>query len=159
MGVKFAKAFGAHVTVLSHSPSKREAALALGADDFLATGDEATFAGHQKKFDLILDTVSAEHHLNSYLGLLKINGTMVLVGLPNPSVVSAFSLVGGRRSLAGSMIGGIKETQEMLNFCAEKGIVCEIELIAMDYINQAFHRMLNSDVRYRFVIDLATLKA
>jgi len=159
MGVKFAKAFGAHVTVLSHSPSKREAALALGADDFLATGDEATFAGHQKKFDLILDTVSAEHDLNSYLGLLKINGTMVLVGLPNPSVVSAFSLVGGRRSLAGSMIGGIKETQEMLNFCAEKGIVCEIELIAMDYINQAFHRMLNSDVRYRFVIDLATLKA
>ena len=159
IGVKFAKAFGAHVTVLSHSPSKREAALALGADDFLATGDEATFAGHQKKFDLILDTVSAEHDLNSYLGLLKINGTMVLVGLPNPSVVSAFSLVGGRRSLAGSMIGGIKETQEMLNFCAEKGIVCEIELIAMDYINQAFHRMLNSDVRYRFVIDLATLKA
>lgn len=159
MGVKFAKAFGAHVTVLSHSPSKREAAMALGADDFLATGDEAVFAENRKKFDLILDTVSADHDLNSYLGLLKLNGTMVLVGLPNPSPVSAFSLIGGRRSLAGSMIGGIRETQEMLNFCAEKGIASDIEVISMDYINTAYERMLKSDIRYRFVIDLASLKA
>jgi uncharacterized zinc-type alcohol dehydrogenase-like protein len=130
----------------------------MGADNFIATGDEAVFADNRKKFDLILDTVSADHDLNSYLGLLKINGTMVLVGLPNPSPVSAFSLVGGRRSLAGSMIGGIKETQEMLDFCAEKGIVCDIEVIPMDYINTAYERMLKSDVRYRFVIDLATLK-
>ena len=158
MGVKFAKAFGAHVTVLSHSPSKREAALALGADDFLATGDEEIFAANRKKFDLILDTVSADHDLNAYLGLLKLNGTMVLVGLPNPSPVSAFSLIGGRRSLAGSMIGGIRETQEMLDFCAKHGIVSDIEVISMDYINTAYERMLKSDIRYRFVIDLASLK-
>ncbi len=158
MGVKFAKALGARVTVLSHSAGKRDAALALGADAFLATGDEAAFAGARKSFDLILDTVSATHDLNAYLGLLKRDGTMVLVGLPDPSVVGAFPLVGGRRSLAGSMIGGIRETQEMLDFCAEKGLVADIELIPIDRIEEAYDRMLKSDVRYRFVIDASTIR-
>ena len=157
MGVKFAKALGAHVTVLSHSPGKRDAALALGADDFVATGDPEQFKASAKRFNFILDTVSADHEYNDYLGLLKLNGTMVLVGLPNPTTVGAFSLVGKRRSLAGSMIGGIRETQEMLDFCAEKGIAADVEVIPISYINEAYERMLHSDVRYRFVIDLATL--
>ena len=158
MGVKFAKALGAHVTVLSHSPSKRDAALALGADDFLATNDEGVFAANTLRFNFILDTVSANHEYDDYLRLLKLNGTMILVGLPDPTKVSAFALVGKRRSLAGSMIGGIRETQEMLDFCAEHGIASDIELIPISYINEAYERMLKSDVRYRFVIDLASLK-
>ena len=158
MGMKFAKAMGARVTVLSHSESKRDAALALGADEFLVLSNPEDFGAHGSKFNLILDTVSAEHSYDAYLSLLKLNGTMVLVGLPNPASISAFSLVGRRRSLAGSMIGGIRETQEMLDFCAEKGIVAEVEVISMDYINEAYERMLKSDVRYRFVIDLASIK-
>lgn len=158
MGVKFAKALGAHVTVLSHSPSKRDAALALGADDFVATSDAAAFAACANRFNLILDTVSAKHEYNDYLRLLALNGTMVLVGLPDPTEVAAFPLVGKRRSLAGSMIGGIRETQEMLHFCAEKGIAADVEVIAMADINDAWERMVRSDVRYRFVIDIATLK-
>lgn len=158
IGMKFAKAMGARVTVLSHSESKREAALALGADEFVVLSSPEDFGAHSSKFNLILDTVSAEHSYDAYLSLLKLNGTMVLVGLPNPASISAFSLVGRRRSLAGSMIGGIRETQEMLDFCAEKGIVAEVEVISMDYINEAYERMLKSDVRYRFVIDLASLK-
>ena len=158
MGMKFAKAMGARVTVLSHSESKREAALALGADEFVVLSNPEDFGAHGSKFNLILDTVSAEHSYDAYLSLLKLNGTMVLVGLPNPASISAFSLVGRRRSLAGSMIGGIRETQEMLDFCAEKGIVAEVEVISMDYINEAYERMLKSDVRYRFVIDLASIK-
>jgi len=157
--VKFAKAMGAHVTVLSHSPSKRQAALDLGADDFVATGDPEAFAANRARFNLILDTVSADHEYNDYLGLLKLNGNMVIVGLPNPTAVSAFALIGKRRSLSGSMIGGIRETQEMLDFCAEKGIASDIELIPITYINEAYERMLKSDIRYRFVIDLASLKS
>jgi len=158
MGVKFAKALGAHVTVLSHSPGKRDAALALGADDFVATGEEGAFQANSAKFNFILDTVSADHEYNDYLGMLKLNGNMVLVGLPNPTKVGAFALVGKRRSLSGSMIGGIRETQEMLDFCAEKGIASDVEVIQADYINEAYERMLKSDVRYRFVIDIASLK-
>lgn len=158
MGVKFAKAMGAHVTVLSHSPNKRTAALELGADDFVATGDPEAFKVNRSKFDLILDTVSADHDYNAYLGLLSLNGRMVVVGLPNPSPVAAFSLLNNRRSLSGSMIGGIRETQEMLDFCAEKGIASDVEVIQIDAINEAYERMLKSDVRYRFVIDIASLK-
>ena len=158
MGVKFAKALGAHVTVLSHSPGKREAALELGADDFVAMNAPDAFSKNKTRFNFILDTVSADHEYNDYLGLLKLNGVMCLVGLPNPTTVGAFALVGKRRSLAGSMIGGIAETQEMLDFCAEKGIAADVEVIAIQDINEAYERMLKSDVRYRFVIDLATLK-
>lgn len=159
MGVKFAKAMGAHVTVLSQSERKREDALRLGADDYLATGDGSVFEAHASQFDFLLDTVSASHDLNAYLGLLKLDGQMVVVGIPDPTPVSAFSLVLKRRSLSGSLIGGIRETQEMLDFCAEHGIVCDIEIIQMEQINEAYERMLKSDVRYRFVIDLAGLKA
>ncbi len=158
MGVKFAKALGAHVTVLSHSPSKKEAALNMGADDFVATSDPDVFAANKMRFDFILDTVSADHEYNDYLGMVKRNGTMCLVGLPNPTKIAAFPLVGKRRALTGSMIGGIAETQEMLDFCAEKGIAADIEVIPMSYINEAYERMMKSDVRYRFVIDLASLK-
>ena len=159
MGLKFAEAMGAHVTVLSHSPSKREDALKLGADDFIATNDPEVFKTHANRFDFILDTVSADHEYNDYLGLLGLNGKMVLVGLPDGKVVDAFKFVGKRRTLAGSMIGGIRETQEMLDFCAEKGIAADVEVIQIDYINEAYERMLKSDVRYRFVIDLASLKS
>lgn len=159
MGVKFAKAMGAHVTVLSHSPGKRDDALRLGADDFIATKDPEVFKQNKAKFNFILNTISADHEYSDYLGLLKLNGTMVLVGLPDPAKVGAFDLVGKRRSLAGSMIGGIRETQEMLNFCAEKGIASDVEVIPISYINEAYERMLKSDVRYRFVIDLASLKS
>ena len=159
MGVKFAKAMGAKVTVLSHSPSKKEDALKLGADDFVATGEPDAFNNNAMRFNFILDTVSADHEYNDYLGLLKLNGIMCLVGLPNPTTVGAFPLVGKRRSLAGSMIGGIRETQEMLDFCGENGISSEVEVIEMSYINEAYERMLKSDVRYRFVIDLASLKS
>lgn len=158
MAVKFAKAMGGRVTVLSHSPNKREAALALGADDFVATGDPEAFKSAAKRFDFILDTVSADHDYNAYLGLLRLNGKMVLVGLPNPAPVGAFALVGKRRTLAGSMIGGIRETQEMLDFCAEHGIAADVEVIDISTINDAYERMLKSDVRYRFVIDMASLK-
>jgi len=158
MGVKLAKAMGAHVTVVSHSDKKREDALKMGADDFLATHDPAAFEANAGRFDFLLDTVSAEHDLNAYLGMLKLDGRMVLVGLPNPTPVAAFPLIFKRRSLSGSLIGGIRETQEMLDFCAEHGITCDIEVIPMSMINEAYQRMLKSDVRYRFVIDLASLK-
>ena len=157
MAVKFAKAFGAHVTVLSHSPNKRVAAMALGADQFIAMDSPEAFAANRNQFNFILDTVSADHEYNDYLSLLKLNGIMCLVGLPNPTTVGAFALVGKRRSLAGSMIGGIAETQEMLNFCSEHGIAADVEVIPIDKINEAYERMIKSDVRYRFVIDLASL--
>ena len=158
MGVKLAKAMGAHVTVLSHSPSKRDDALKLGADDFIATKAEGAFAANRSRFDFVLDTVSADHDYGDYLGMLKRDGAMVLVGLPDPQNLAAFSLVPGRKTLAGSMIGGIAETQEMLDFCAEHNIVSDIEVIDLKDINEAYERMLKSDVRYRFVIDLAGLK-
>jgi uncharacterized zinc-type alcohol dehydrogenase-like protein len=159
MGVKLAKAFGAKVTVLSSSPNKRADALALGADDFVATREPDAFRANAGRFDFILDTVSAQHDYNAYLSLLKRDGTMVLVGIPDPTPVNAFSLVMQRRRLAGSLIGGIRETQEMLDFCAEHGIASDIELIAMQSINDAYERMIKGDVRYRFVIDIASLKA
>ena len=157
MGVKLAKAMGAHVTVLSHSPKKADDAKRLGAEDFVATGEAEAFKAHASRFDFILDTVSAKHDYNAYLGLLKRDATMVLVGVPDPTPLHAFPLIGGRRRLAGSMIGGIRETQEMLDFCARHSVVSDIELTPIQKINEAYDRVLASDVRYRFVIDLATL--
>lgn len=158
MGVKIAKALGAQVTVLSHSPGKRQGALSLGADDFVATHDPAVFPQNAGRFNFILDTVSATHDYNAYLKLLRRNGTMVLVGLPDPTPLDAFPLIGGRRRLAGSMIGGIRETQEMLDFCARHGLVSDVEVIPIQQINEAYERTIKGDVRYRFVIDTASLK-
>jgi uncharacterized zinc-type alcohol dehydrogenase-like protein len=158
MGVKIAKALGAKVTVLSHSPGKREGALRLGADDFIATRDAAVFQKNAGRFDFILDTVSAQHDYNAYLQLLRRNGTMVLVGLPDPTPLAAFPLILGRRRLAGSLIGGIRETQEMLDFCAAHGLASDVEVIPIQQINEAYERTVKSDVRYRFVIDIASLK-
>lgn len=158
MGVKFAHALGAEVTVLSHSPSKEADARELGADHFVVTSDPAQMQSVKRKFDLILDTVSAEHNINDYLGLLTTDGTLVVIGLPGvPFSVHANSLLTGRRSMAGSMIGGISQMQEMLEFCGVKNIVSEIELIKADYVNTAYERTVKSDVRFRFVIDIATL--
>lgn len=158
IGVKIAKAMGAHVTVLSHSSKKKEDAARLGADAFINTGEEGAFEAHANEFEFLLNTVSAPHDINALLGLLKLDGRMVLVGLPDPTPVAAFPLVFGRRSLSGSLIGGIKETQEMLDFCAKHNIACDIEVIPMSQINEAYERMLKSDVRYRFVIDMASIK-
>lgn len=158
MGVKFGKAFGAHVTVISTSPSKEVDAKRLGADAFLVSTDATQVQKAAESFDLILDTVSAEHDLNSVLSMIKLDGTLVLVGVPPKAPeIHPFSLIPRRRSIAGSMIGGIKETQEMLDFCAAKGIVSDIEVIPMKDINLAYERMVKGDVRYRFVIDLKTL--
>ena len=158
MGVKIAHALGAEVTVLSHSMKKMEDAKRLGADHFFATSDPETFTKLAGTFDLIINTVSAEIDWNQYLGLVKLDGTMVVVGVPEkPTPIHSFSLIGGRKSLAGSGIGGIKETQDMLDFCSKHNITCDIELISADKINEAYERVLKSDVRYRFVIDMATL--
>ncbi|MDQ7959805.1 NAD(P)-dependent alcohol dehydrogenase [Flavobacterium lindanitolerans] len=158
MAVKFGVSFRAEVTVLSTSPSKEQDARKLGAHNFVVTTDEAQLAAARNSFDFILDTVSAEHDLNLYLSLLKTDGTHICVGVPSqPAPVAAFSLLGGRKSLAGSGIGGIAETQEMLDYCAEHGIVSEIEMIDIKNIQDAYDRMLKGDVRYRFVIDMATL--
>jgi uncharacterized zinc-type alcohol dehydrogenase-like protein len=159
MGVKLAEAMGARVTVLSHSPGKREDALMLGADDFIATSEPGVFEKNAGRFDFILDTVSAQHDYNSYLNLLRRDGTMVLVGLPDPAPLSALPLLMGRRRLAGSAIGGIRETQEMLDFCAEHGVASDVEVIPIQQINEAYERAIKSDVRYRFVIDIASLKS
>jgi uncharacterized zinc-type alcohol dehydrogenase-like protein len=158
MAVKIAHAMGADVTVLSQSLKKQEDGLRLGADHYFATSDPDTFEALADSFDLIINTVSATLDMNAYLGLLAVNGTLVNVGAPpEPLPVNAFSLIGGRRSFAGSMIGGIAETQEMLDFCAEHGIVSEVEVIRADQVNEAYERVLASDVRYRFVIDASTL--
>ncbi|MFA6058441.1 MAG: NAD(P)-dependent alcohol dehydrogenase [Taibaiella sp.] len=158
MAVKFCVAFGAEVTVLSTSPSKEVDAKKLGAHKFVVTTDEVQVSAARGTFDFILDTVSAEHDFNMYLSLLRTNGTMICVGAPSkPAEIAAFSLLGGRKSVAGSGIGGIAETQEMLDFCAENNIVSEIEIIDMKDIQTAYERMLKGDVRYRFVIDMATL--
>jgi alcohol dehydrogenase (NADP+) len=158
MGVKFAHALGAEVTVLSQSLKKQEDGLRLGADDYHATSDPSTFEQLAGRFDLIVNTVSASIDLDAYLGLLAVDGTLVNVGAPaEPLSLNVFSLIGGRRSFAGSMIGGIALTQEMLDFCAQHGIGAEVEVIAADKINEAYERVLASDVRYRFVIDTATL--
>lgn len=153
VAVKIAKAMGAHVSMISHSERKRADAAKLGADDFLATHDPEVFAHNKKRFDFILDTISAQHDYSAYLGLLKRGGTMVLVGIPESSPLDAGALVHHRRQLAGSLIGGIKETQEMLDFCAKHGVLADIELIPASKINEAYDRMVKSDVRYRFVID------
>ena len=158
VGVRLAKAFGARVTVLSHSPSKREDAMKLGADAFIATRDPAVFDQHADTFDFILDTVSAPHDYSQYLNLLRRDGTMVLVGLPDASPLEAGPLVMRRRRLAGSLIGGIRETQEMLDFCAAHGVTAEVELIPIQQINEAYERIISSDVRYRFVIEMASLR-
>ena len=158
MAVKIAAAMGAEVTMLSTSPSKEADARKLGATGFGLTSDDSTFkrlAGH---FDLIIDTISAPHDYNKYLGMLRIEGSMVLLGVPPaPTPVAAISLIFGRKTLSGSLIGGIAETQEMLDFCAEHGIVSEIELIPVQQVNEAYERMLKADVRYRFVLDMKTL--
>jgi uncharacterized zinc-type alcohol dehydrogenase-like protein len=158
MAVKIAHAMGAEVTVLSQTLSKKEDGLRLGADHYYATSDASTFEQLGSSFDLIINTVSASIDINSYLSLLAVDGTLVNVGAPTePLGVRAFSLIGKRRSFAGSNIGSIAETQEMLDFCAEHGIAPETELVSADYINEAYERVLKSDVRYRFVIDVATL--
>ena len=155
MGVKLAHALGAHVTVLSHSESKRADALALGADAFIVASDAEQMRSVAESFDLILNTVSAELDINAYIKLLGWNGTLVILGLPGkPMAVNADGLLDGRRRLAGSMIGGFPETQEMLDFCAEHGIVSEIERITPDELNVAWDRVVASDVKYRFVIDI-----
>ena len=158
MAVKIAHALGAEVTVLSQSLKKQEDGLRLGADHYYATSDLDTFEQLASRFDLIVNTVSAEIDVDAYLGLLAVDGTLVNVGAPpQPLSLNVFSLIGGRRSFAGSMIGGIALTQEMLDFCAEHGIGADVEVIAMDQVNEAYERVLASDVRYRFVIDAATL--
>ena len=158
MGVKIAHAMGAEVTVLSQSLKKQEDGLKLGADHYYATSDESTFSDLAGTFDLIINTVSASIDISSYLQLLKLDGALVNVGAPaEPLHDNAFAHNGGRRSFAGSMLGGIRETQEMLDFCAEHGIGAEIEVIPAEKINEAYERVLASDVRYRFVIDTPTL--
>ena len=159
MGVKFAKAFGAHVVLFTTSPNKTADAVRLGADEVVISKNEAEMLKQAGSFNFILDTVSAEHDLNSYLQLLKRDGTMTLVGAPEkPTPLYSFSLIMGRRRLSGSAIGGIRETQEMLDFCAEKGITADIEKIKIQQINEAYERLLKSDVKYRFVIDMASLQ-
>ncbi len=160
MGVKFARAFGAHVVLFTTSPSKVADGLRLGAHEVVVSSDQAAMKRHAASFDFILDAVSAEHDINAYLQLLALDGTLTLVGAPDrPLPVAAFNLLMPRRSFAGSGIGGINETQEMLDFCAEHGIVSDIEMIGIEQIHDAYERMLRSDVRYRFVIDMASLRA
>jgi len=158
MGVKFAVAMGAEVTVLSHSPNKQADALAMGAHHFVSTKDPSNLTPLVKNFDLILNTVSAELNINEYLNLLTLDGTLVVIGLPGkPYEVHAGTLLNGRRSMAGSMIGGVPEMQEMLDFCAKHSIVSDVEVIKADYINEAYKRTVASDVKYRFVIDASTI--
>ncbi|MEP6466748.1 MAG: NAD(P)-dependent alcohol dehydrogenase [Parafilimonas sp.] len=158
MGVKLAASFGAEVTMLSHSPSKEADAKKLGAHNFVLTKDKDQVAKMAGYFDFILDTVSADHDYVMYLNMLKTNGVMVCVGAPStPTQVAAFNLIMGRKSLAGSLIGGIPETQEMLDYCAAHNIVADVEVINIKDINESYERMLKGDVKYRFVIDMATL--
>ena len=159
MAVKFGVSFGAEVTVLSTSPEKEADAKALGAHKFIVTKDKEQFNSVKGYFDFILDAVSAPHDINAYMSLLRVNGVHICVGVPpTPYELNAFSLIGGRKSLAGSLIGGLPETQEMLDYCAEHSIVSEIEVIAIQDIETAYERMLKGDVRYRFVIDMSTLE-
>ncbi|WP_337177521.1 NAD(P)-dependent alcohol dehydrogenase [Paludisphaera sp.] len=159
MGVKFAHAFGAHTVLFTTSPGKAEDARRLGADEVVVSRDADAMARRARSFDFILDCVSAQHDINAYLDLLKLDGTLALVGAPeHPLPVSAFSLLMPRRNFAGSAIGGIPETQEMLDFCADRGIVSDIEMIGVRDVDAAYERLLKGDVRYRFVIDMASLK-
>jgi uncharacterized zinc-type alcohol dehydrogenase-like protein len=159
MAVKLAHAFGARVVVFTTSPGKTEDAVRLGADEVVVSRNAAEMQAQLGSFDFILDTVSAAHDLNAYLELLKRDGTMTLVGAPeNPLPVSAFSLLFRRRQLAGSLIGGLRETQEMLDFCGEHGITADVEVIPVQKVNEAYDRLVKGDVKYRFVIDMASLK-
>jgi len=159
MGVKLAKAMGAEVIVFTTSPSKVEDAKRLGADDVVLSTDEAQMKKYAGKLHFVLDAVSAQHDINAYLNLLRVDGSLALVGAPeHPLPVAAFSLIPSRRSFAGSMIGGIAETQEMLDFCGQHNIVSDIEMINIQQINEAYDRLLKGDVKYRFVIDMASLK-
>jgi len=159
MAVKLGVSFGAEVTVLSTSPSKKADAISLGAHDFVVTTDTADAARAANRFDFILDTLSAVHDYNTYLAMLKTEGTLVCLGLPpEPIQVPPAALVFTGRCVAGSLIGGLPQTQEMLNYCGEHDIMADVEVIPMDRINEAYERMLRSDVKYRFVIDLASLR-
>ena len=159
MGVKFAHALGTHVVLFTTSPNKTADARRLGADEVVISNNAEEMQKHAASFHFILDTVSGEHDINAYLSLLKRDGTLTLVGVPEkPLPVAAFNLLSKRRSLAGSAIGGIRETQEMLDFCGTHGITADIEMIEIQQINEAYERLLKSDVRYRFVIDMASLK-
>jgi len=160
MGVKLAHAMGAHVFVFTTSPGKKEDALRLGADEVVVSRNADEMQKHAGSFDFILDTVAAKHDINAYLNLLRLDGNITLVGAPEkPLDVAAFSLIMGRRSLSGSMIGGIAETQEMLDFCGEHNITADVEVIPIQKVNEAYERLLKSDVKYRFVIDMASLKS
>jgi uncharacterized zinc-type alcohol dehydrogenase-like protein len=158
MGVKFARALGAHTVLFTTSPGKVADGLRLGAHEVVISKDEAAMAKHASSFDLIIDTVSADHSIDALMALIKLDGTMCMVGVPpSPQQLAAFSVILPRRNLAGSCIGGIRETQEMLDFCGAHSIACDIERIRMDEINSAYERMLRSDVKYRFVIDMSSL--
>jgi alcohol dehydrogenase (NADP+) len=160
MGVKFARALGAHVVVFTTSPHKKEDALRLGADEVVVSRDANEMQKHDGSFDFILDAVSAEHDINAYLNLLRLDGNLTLVGAPaKPLAVSAFGLIIGRRNLSGSAIGGIPETQEMLDFCGKHNITADVEVIPIQKVNEAYERLLKSDVKYRFAIDMASLKS
>jgi uncharacterized zinc-type alcohol dehydrogenase-like protein len=160
MGVKFAHALGAHVVVFTTSPSKKDDARRLGADDVVVSRDANEMREHAGSFDFILDAVSADHDINAYLNLLRRDGTLTLLGAPEkPHAVSAFSLLFGRRNLSGSIIGGIPETQEMLDFCGAHNITADVEVIPIQKVNEAYERLLKADVKYRFSIDMASLKA
>jgi alcohol dehydrogenase (NADP+) len=160
MGVKFARAFGAHVVVFTTSPNKKEDALRLGADEVVVSRNADEMQKHSSSFDFILDTISAKHDINAYLNLLTRDGNITLVGAPEkPLDVSAFSLIMARRSLSGSNIGGIAQTQEMLDFCGEHNITADVEVIPIQKVNEAYERLLKSDVKYRFCIDMASLKS
>ena len=160
MGVKFSHAFGAHTVVFTTSPKKKEDALRLGADEIVVSRNADEMKKHAGSFDFILDCVAAEHDINAYLNLLAHDGTLTLVGVPEkPLAVSAFNLLMGRRNLAGSIIGGIAETQEMLDFCGKRNITADVEVIAIQKVNEAYERLVKSDVKYRFAIDMASLKS
>src|SRR5437867_6439191 len=160
MGVKFAHALGAHVVVFTSSPNKKEDALRLGADDVVVSRDTDQMKKHAGSFDFILDAVSAEHDINAYIQLLRRDGNITLVGAPDkPLAVSAMGLLFGRRSLSGSLIGGIAETQEMLDFCGKHNITADVEIIPIQKVNEAYDRLLRSDVKYRFSIDMASIKS
>jgi len=160
MGVKFAHALGAHVVVFTTSPNKKDDALRLGADEVVVSRNADEMQKHAASFDFILDAVSADHDINAYINLLHRDGNITLVGAPaKPLAVAAFGLLFGRRSLSGSLIGGIAETQEMLDFCGAHNITADVEVIPIQKVNEAYERMLKSDVKYRFSIDLASLKS
>lgn len=160
MGVKFARAFGAHVVAFTTSPSKMEDALRLGAHEVIISSDSEKMKQHAGSFDFILDTIAAEHNINAYLRMLTLDGNLTLVGAPEkPLAISAFALLFGRKSLSGSLIGGIRETQEMLDFCGEHNITADVEVIPIQKVNEAYERLVRSDVKYRFSIDMTSLKS